>query len=147
MGNYDTPGGTELITWQEIAGALVLVKPLSVEEGIPTVHGVTSAVRADVTVLDGPQAGREYADVPVFPRMLQAQLKTKVGKLVLGRLVQGQAKAGQTAPWQLDPATPQDEQVADAHLARKRTGQYQQPQQQPQQSFGQQPQPSSQAPF
>lgn len=117
MGNYATPGApADPVNWQELFGSLLLVKPLSVETGIQTVHGAASAVRANMTVLDGAHKGREFTDALVFPRMMQAQLKGRINQLVLGRLSQGQAKPGQTAPWVLDAATPQDEQVADAHL-------------------------------
>lgn len=119
MGNYATPGApADPVNWQELTGSLLLVKPLSVETGIQTVHGAASAVRANMTVLDGPQRGREYADALVFPRMLQAQLKSRIGKMVLGRLTQGQAKPGQTAPWVLDAATDADKQIADQYRAR-----------------------------
>jgi hypothetical protein len=111
---FDNPGaiGGDPINWSDVAGSLVIVRPLSVEVGIPTVHGEASAVRADVTVVDGPQSGRTYGDVLVFPKMMQAQLKTKIGRSVLGRVGRGVAKPGQTAPWILEEATAADMQTA-----------------------------------
>lgn len=117
---FDNPGaiGGDPINWADVSGALVIVRPLSLETGIPTVHGTTDAIRADVTVLDGREAGKEYGDVLVFPKMMQAQLKTKIGRLVLGRVGKGVAKPGQTAPWILEDASPADMQVANNHLNR-----------------------------
>lgn len=111
--------------WQALKGCLLLLKPLGVETDIPTVHGSATAVRADVTVLDGPDAGTTHEDALVFPRVMQGQIKSRVGQLVLGRLGQGVAKPGQTAPWQLAEATPQDIAVADAHMRKQQQPQVQ----------------------
>ena len=54
--------------------------------------------------------------VLVFPRVLQSQLKPKVGQMVLGRLGQGTAKPGQSAPWMLTEPTDADRTVGLAHL-------------------------------
>lgn len=114
---------SEGIEWQAVNGSLLLFKVVFLEEHIPTAvtkPGEKSpAVRADVTVLDGPQAGKEYADALVFPKVLQAQLRSRVGQLVLGRLGRGEAKAGQSAPWKLEPATEADQQVAQQWMERK----------------------------
>lgn len=119
MSSPFAPPGTpsDPINWSEYMGALLIVKPLSIETGIQTVHGAASAIRASVSVLDGPNGGKRMEDVLVFPRMLQAQLKTRIGQMVLGRLGQGQAKPGQTAPWVLNAATPDDEQTAQRFLS------------------------------
>jgi len=114
---YSTPAPpADPVNWQELVRCLLLIKPLEVESNVQTVHGATSAVRVNMIVLDGAQTGREYADALVFPRMMQAQIKSRIGQMVLGRLTQGTAKPGQTAPWVLAEATPADEQIADAHL-------------------------------
>jgi len=113
------------IDYSALKGALLMIKVIFVEDHIPTVHTrpgeKNPAVRADVTVLDGPQAGHAYQDTLVFPKVLQGQLRSRVGQLVLGRLSQGEAKPGQSAPWKLDAATPADEQVAEAFLRTKST--------------------------
>jgi len=113
------------ITYPDLQGALLLIKVIFLEDHIATVHtrpGETNpAVRANVTVLDGPKAGETYEDTLIFPKVLQGQLKSRMGQLVLGRLGQGAAKPGQSAPWLLNPATPADEQVADAHLRKAST--------------------------
>lgn len=108
----------ESINWQDLKGLLLLIKPSGVESDIPTVHGPATAVRATITVLDGPNPGDTTDDALVFPRVMQGQIKGRIGQLVLGRLGQGIAKPGQTAPWQLAEATPQDVAVADAFMRR-----------------------------
>ena len=106
------------IDFKDLSGALLLVDVLGVEDHVPTVHtkpGEKSpAVRANVVVLDGAQAGTRYDDTLIFPKILQSQTKTHVGEKVLGRLGQGTAKPGQSAPWQLNEATPADIAVAEA---------------------------------
>jgi len=124
MSPFATPAQpSEGLDLQGLRGSLLLLKVLFLEDHIPTVHtkpGEKSpAIRADVTVLDGPQAGKEYPDTLIFPKVLQSQLRSRIGQLVLGRLGQGQAKPGQTAPWKLDPATHADEQAAESWLRNK----------------------------
>lgn len=136
------------ISWQDFNGALLMIEPKSIETGIQTSYGVADAVRADVTVLDGPHGGTNVPDTLVFPKLLQGQLKSQVGAKVLGRLGQGQAKPGQSAPWMLSEATDQDKQTAMQWLQQTATAQpapAAQPtaaqawQQQPQQQGGQVP--------
>lgn len=114
-----TPSGLDL---KELNGSLLLIEVLGVEQEIPTVHGNSSAIRANVTPLDGASAGVENDDVLVFPRVLQSQLRGKVGQKVLGRLGQGVAKPGQTAPWTLAAATPEDVQKAQDYTRTKASG-------------------------
>lgn len=125
MSPYAAPAEPSGISYTDLNGALLLIKVHSVEPDVPTAFSkpgqANPAIRADVTVLDGGQAGESYEDALVFPKVLQGQLKSRVGQLVLGRLGQGQAKAGQSAPWRLNPATTADEQVADLHLRKVTT--------------------------
>lgn len=123
---FATPADpSERIDYNEVVGNLLLIKPTYLEDHIPNVNtkpGEKSpAVRADVSILDGPQAGRELADVLIFPKVLQSQLRSRVGQLVLGRLGKGEAKAGQSAPWKLNAASPDDERTAEAHLSNRST--------------------------
>lgn len=108
------------LDFAQLKGSLLLLEVLALEDHVPTVHtrpGEKSpAIRANVTVLDGAAAGEQYEDALIFPKVLQSQLRSRVGKMVLGRLGQGTAKPGQSAPWRLDAATPADEQVARQHL-------------------------------
>ena len=73
------------VKWEALSGQLVLVKPHSVETGILTTFGTAEAVRADVVVLDGPEAGTQYDDTLIFPKVLQSQLRSRLGEKVLGR--------------------------------------------------------------
>ena len=114
---FASPATASGIDWKALNGALLLIRPHSVEEGIKTVHGDSSAVRADVVVLDGVEKAEEYTDCLVFPKVLQGQLRSRLGQNVLGRLGQGNAKPGQSAPWVLAEATEDDVKVGTAYLA------------------------------
>lgn len=122
MTGFATPaapsGGLD---FKALHGALLLIDVLAVEDHVPTVHtkpGEKSpAVRANVTVLDGDQANETFEDTLIFPKILQSQVRARVGQKVLGRLTQGQAKPGQSAPWQLAEATQADITVAEAWVA------------------------------
>lgn len=110
-----TPTGIDL---KQINGALLLIEVTAHETGIPTSFGPSNAVRANVTVLDGPNKGEQYTDTLLFPRVLQSQLKPAVGKpAVLARLGQGTAKAGQSPPWILNNPTDDDTATARKYLA------------------------------
>lgn len=107
--------------WDAHKGSLLIVTPSGYEEGINTVHGVKSAVRADITVLTGPDTAEDHAEVLVFPTVLQGQLRRQIGRKVVGRLGQGAAKPGQKPPWLLDEATAEDLEKAKAYLAKRAT--------------------------
>jgi hypothetical protein len=151
---FATPAAPGGIDWQGLHQHLLLVEPLSNETGISTVHGPTNAVRASVSVLDGPAAGTVHEDALIFPKVLQGQVRSKIGQKVLGRLGQGVAKPGQTAPWMLLEATPQDVETARRFLASRKVpgltqpnapATHQQPAAQvPGQGWGQQPQQPTQ---
>jgi hypothetical protein len=103
------PGGG--IDWKGLDGRLLLITARGIEPNVRTSLGEKDAIRADVIELDGPDAGTEHVETLIFPRVLQAQLKTKIDKLVIGRLGQGTAKPGQNAPWLLNEATDADKQL------------------------------------
>lgn len=125
MSQFAAPAEPSGISYTDLNGALLLIKVHAVEADVPTAFSkagqANPAVRADVTVLDGNQAGEQYEDALIFPKVLQGQLKSRIGQLVLGRLGQGQAKPGQSAPWKLNAATTADEQIADQHLRKVTT--------------------------
>lgn len=118
---FEDPVTATPLPYSELQGSLLLFRVLSYEEHVPTSFtepGTKSpAIRANVTALDGPRAGENYVEVLVFPKKLQAQLRGRVGKMVLGRLGQGEARKGQNAPWELIAATPQDKAKAMAATA------------------------------
>lgn len=121
MTQFSQPGTSTGIEWSALNGALLIIEPVEVATGIQTAYGDTDAVRATVHVIDGEHAGTTYDDTLVFPKVLQGQLRSRVGQKVLGRLGQGQAKKGQSPPWKLEAATPQDEQAATQWLAQQFT--------------------------
>jgi hypothetical protein len=122
---FADPAAPSGINYQELKGSLLMFKVTGVEEHIPTAYSRPNeknpAVRADLTVLDGASAGLVVEDALVFPKVLQGQLRSRVGQLVLGRLGQGAAKPGQSAPWKLEPASAADKEKAADHLRRTTT--------------------------
>jgi hypothetical protein len=110
---FATPGSIGGIEWKNLTGSLLLV---TVHEIVPHVQTVntrpgeqTPATRCDVAVLDGDESGSEYADTLIFPKVLQGQLRSRVGQKVLARLTQGTAKPGQSAPWMLSAEITDDD--------------------------------------
>ena len=116
---FNKPAPSDGIKWAPLNGALLIIEPLSVETGIKTVHGDASAVKANVSVVDGELAGEVYAETLIFPKVLQSAVKGSVGGMVLGRLGQGAPKPGQSAPWVLEDATGNaaDVKAAEAFLS------------------------------
>ena len=105
------PSPSDGITWADNNGALLIIRPTAIEAGIQTSYGSADAVRANVWVVDGPNAGEVHDDTLVFPKLLQSQLKSRINQVVLGRLGQGVGKPGQSAPWMLNEPTQQDVQT------------------------------------
>lgn len=115
---FDGPSSATGIDLNDLEGSLLLIQPLSYEEGIKTNYGDANAVRANVNVLDGPQKGEQYNDTLLFPKVIASQVKGNcgTGRYNLGRLGKGQAKPGQSAPWLLADPTDQDKDVARAWI-------------------------------
>lgn len=118
---FADPASPSGIDYQELKGSLLMFEVTGLEDHIPTSVSKpgekSPAVRVNLTILDGSQAGTRVEDSLVFPKVLQGQLRSRVGQLVLGRLTQGQAKPGQSAPWKLDPASADDKATAERFLA------------------------------
>lgn len=118
---FADPASPSGIDYQELKGSLLMFEVTGLEDHIPTSVSKpgekSPAVRVNLTILDGSQAGTRVEDSLVFPKVLQGQLRSRVGQLVLGRLTQGQAKPGQSAPWKLDPANAEDRATAEKFLA------------------------------
>lgn len=107
------------ITWGDLLGALIIIQPTRVETGIHTDYGETDAIAVNAWVIDGPGKGETYEDALVFPKVLQSQLKSRIGQIVIGRVGQGVAKrAGQNPPWQLSDASDADIQLGAQVWAR-----------------------------
>jgi len=118
---FGAPSSATGIDWKTLKGALLLFKIHSVESEIKTVHGMSTAVRVDVTVLDDKgeiAAETVIADTLVFPKVLQSQIKGSIGGMVLGRLGQGAAKPAQSPPWMLADATEADKVIGREYLAK-----------------------------
>jgi hypothetical protein len=120
---FESPASSSGIDWKTLNGCLLILEVSEVVHGITTSFGDRDAVRANISVVEGPSAGAEYQDTLVFPAVLQSQLSSKVGKMVLGRLTQGQAKPGQSPPWMLEEARAGDSDKATEFLARRTTSQ------------------------
>ena len=118
--DFDGPGSTISLPYEEVKGALLMITPHVQEKAIPTEFGENDAIRADIVVLDGPSAGEEYPDTLIFPRVLQSQIRRNVGtgRRNLGRLGQGVKKPGKSAPWELGEPSEADKAIARAYLAK-----------------------------
>lgn len=113
---FGAPSSTSGIQWEDYKGALLLIEPKGFEPEIETQFGTTSAVRANLTVLDGDSAEEVFRDTLIFPKVVQNQVKNADTRYVLGRLGQGEKKKGQSAPWKLAEATDADKQIARDYL-------------------------------
>lgn len=116
---FDGPGSATGISWSDYEGRLLLVKAHEKDVTVNTSFGESKAIRADVTVLDGPGSPEEISDTLIFPKVLQSQVSGNAGsgKSNLGRLGKGTAKPGQSAPWMLGEPTEDDKNTARAYMA------------------------------
>jgi hypothetical protein len=116
---FDDPASASALDLTELNGRLLLIEPLRVETGVKTTLGEKDVTVVNLHELDGPSSGEVHEEAFVWPRVLQAQLRPKVGtgRYVLGRLGQGIAKPGQNAPWKLADATDADKELARKYLA------------------------------
>lgn len=105
------------IKWDDHKGALLLIEPLSHEQGVKTSYGDADAVEANVHVIEGTGAGISYASTLIFPKLLVSQTKGSIGQKILGRLGQGVAKPGQSAPWLLEESSADDIAKAEKWVA------------------------------
>lgn len=113
---FTGPASASGIQWADYLGRLLLIEPHGFETGIKTSNGDRDAVRADVTVIDAPDAPEEHKDTLIFPKVLISQTRSLVGEKVLGRLGQGEAKTGQNPPWKILEPTEQDVSVGVKYL-------------------------------
>ena len=99
------------IPWNALHGSLLLFRVHSSESNgrIGAKHVV-----ADVVVLDGPQANREFIAVTIVPKMVVAALRAKVGIYGLGRLGRGLVGTN----WRLGRPNLQDVAAAEAWVQR-----------------------------
>ena len=95
----------------DLAGQLLIIKPLDYRKDIDTVNGKADAISCDVINLD---KNEEYSDVLFFNIAIRNALKGLIGQQVLCRIGQGVAKPGKTAPWILSDASTDAAAVAKA---------------------------------
>lgn len=121
---FDDPGPLEAIKWEDLEYSLVLITPMEKRDNVPTPDGrdFREVIYGRVVVLDGPQAPKEYAYTPIFPRYLQGQVRSNIGtgRSNLGRVGRDptRQRPGQSAPWVLGAPSDTDKQLARDHLAR-----------------------------
>jgi hypothetical protein len=117
--SFDDPGSSsgDPLPLDELNGSLLLFKVHEETGEINTVHGPSTAIRADVAVLDGELKGNTYDDRLLFPKILKNQLRKSIGGMVLGRLGQGEKQPGKNPPWTLTAATEAEKQTGHKYLA------------------------------
>jgi hypothetical protein len=116
MGDWSDPTDPEFFEIAKHVGSLCLI---AVNEHIPTMTtsiGTGSAVRAEVAVVDGPNAGNRYPDALFFGKKIVPQLKASVGSTILGRIGQGEKQPGKNAPYIVEKARPGDADKANAYV-------------------------------
>jgi hypothetical protein len=115
---FAPPGGGNFDA-RTLNGSLLLITPLSHEKDIKTANGLKDAIKANIVVLDGSEAGSEISGGLIFQGRLIGQLKGRIGNgMVLGRLGQGPAEKGKNPPWVLDDPNAGDKDAARAYLAK-----------------------------
>jgi hypothetical protein len=128
---FDAPATGEFFDKAAIhaaMGQLLAVVVTGYEDHVPTVHtkpGEKSpCVKCGIYVLTGDDADADdrgyvsYEDSMIFQKVLIGNLKSKVGKIVLGRLTQGVEKQGKNAPWMLTDASDADKVIGRAWHAK-----------------------------
>lgn len=110
---FNDPQASQSVPLDEVNGSLLLFTVYEETEEIQTVHGPSTAIRADIVVLDGNLEGETYDDALIFPKILKSELRKSVGgSMVLGRLGQGDKKPGKNPPWTLSAASDADKAMA-----------------------------------
>lgn len=118
---FDDPGSAVKVEWEQLKGRLLMIYPRSKEVVPTTDYGDKDAIRADLVVLDGPDAPKEMPDILVFPMRLLGQLRatTGTGRPVVGRLEQGEEKVKGNYPWELRKATDDEKQKARDYINKR----------------------------
>jgi hypothetical protein len=116
-GGFASPAQMAGLDYEAALGHLLILDVTEYVESVKTTLGDKPAVRANVIDVDDPDLSAE--DALIFPLVLVGSLRPRVGQRVLGRLAQGVAKPGQNAPWILEDAVgnPEDVKAAQAALA------------------------------
>jgi hypothetical protein len=118
---FNDPGATsgDSLPLADLLGNLLMFTVDRESDPIETKHGVATAIKCAVVVLDGDSQGTTYDDVLIFPKVLKNQLKDSAGGgKVLGRLGQGANVKG-NPPWLLETATDADKDLARQWISAK----------------------------
>lgn len=127
---FDDPGPIEAIKWVDYENRLILLTPLEVKRDQPNFDGtgLRDVTFGDVVVLDGPGAPEVHHGTPIYPALLQGQIRSNIGtgRSNLGRLGKdgSRQKRGQSAPWILGAPTDADKKIARAYLASYQASQH-----------------------
>jgi hypothetical protein len=114
--DFNDPGsGGDQLPIRDLVGALLLVTVHEETAPIDTQYGPTTAIRADVAVLDGNHKSEVFADTLIFQRVLKAQLRESIGGKVLGRLELKPNKKGNDQ-FQLAAATEPEKDTGRKYL-------------------------------
>lgn len=95
-------------------GNLMLVAVGGCHEGWQLNQNTVPAVRANVVILDGPDAGKEWLDALMFAVMVVDQFRHEAGNVVLGRVVAKRGRGNNDMYWINPEVTAQDDQWAQA---------------------------------
>jgi hypothetical protein len=110
----DSGGGDQFVNADHV-GALLVIQPKEAIRGLETSNGAADVIVADVFVIGPPGViTEEFHDTYLFGKVLQGQLKRKIGRTVLGVLngQPGVKVGGQNVPYTLGDPSPQQEQAA-----------------------------------
>jgi len=118
---FSKPGSTsDMFALRDYVDELILFQPLELTE-VNTIYAAdTPMVVCNITVLTGPDEGKQIASAGIFNKLVLGQMKTELGNNVLGRVGRGKAKAGQDAPFLIVDPTKQDLAIAEKFFAPKR---------------------------
>jgi hypothetical protein len=116
--DWDSPAEPEYFKIADHVGSLCIFEVNEVLEEFVTSMGPGTAVKAAITVVDGPGKGDFYEEALLFGRRVVPQLRSKVGGVVLGTITKGTAKPGQSAPYQIEAATEAQKKMAAPYRAK-----------------------------
>lgn len=120
---FSDPTGPASGRMSDLVGVLILCRPTELETNVTTTQGVADRViRADVALLDGPDAGTIHQGMRVFQKPLVRDLASILNDpskaLLIGRVGRGQTtRTPDKAPYIFIQATPEDKDLARKFLA------------------------------
>lgn len=113
---WTDPTDPEFFEIAKHLGSLCLIAVNEYVPSITTSAGTSAAVRAEVAVIDGPNAGARFPDAMFFGKKIVPQLKASLGSTILGRIGHGEKQAGKNAPYIVEKATAADAAKATEYV-------------------------------